>query len=279
MFISSGGQNEGDFAVENNVVEDCSSTAYSVIELDVISGAYKSLAFIGNRIIGCQGNKVVFLDSVPTYASGFYHFVDNIIEDSVGTEDFLVFNSYPFSTFERNLFINSTATSSVRLGPSFSSTEDLVPLPANYWGTFQNDVMDLRRTVFDGLTSPVTSVIDFMSVLASPALGSSIVNVSLPGLFLSDGSIGGFLTSGAYELDGKLDCSLAIFVAGNASLVLKPAVDITFQPGTALRVSDNAQVVMEGSDSLPIVLGAANESDWRGVLLDGNGIQDLPRAY
>jgi len=269
ILVSFGGVNPGDVVISDNIVEDCESMSYSAVQLIPRSTSFH---FRGNRISRCSGRQLVYLDSGSGYESVDFLFEENVFEDSAAQDEMAYFYDYPFTSFTKNLFDNCTAPVSVELEPTrFLSTNDLVYLPANHWGTFQDDIKGSRQTVRDGLTSEVTSVIDFVSVLVTASVDSAVEEVDFPGLFLPDGSIGGYLTSGDYELvAGDYTCSQTIYLTANATLLVNPGVTITFAPGAALYTAGDSQVSLEGTQDLPIVFQAQVDSDWRGVILNSN---------
>jgi len=169
-FQSAGGQDSDDsrLVVADNVIEDCDSPGYSTLALDV---RFNSLQFSGNRISRCVGLRLLWLDGTSDYENQHFVFEENTVEDSQASDEMILFYNYPLTSFQRNVFENCTATVSIRLDPSrFTSTDDLVVLPMNYWGVFQDDITGLRLTVRDGFTSSVTSVILFETVLVAPSI-------------------------------------------------------------------------------------------------------------
>lgn len=257
------------WTVGNNTITQCSSSSNPLLYLFHGGGFGTTADFSGNFIETCSAPILVNLRG-SFDSSAVAIFEQNEFFDCMGGEDLIHIEDYPFSSVSKNVFENSTATTSVRLDLSSSAESgSLVPLPMNYWGSFQDDITDLRTSIVDGFTTiEARAVVDFQSVLTGPSLTSVIQEIELPQLFLSDGSIGGILIDGTFTLPpGTYTCSLSLFVR-NATFNLQAGTSIEFAPLRGISVLSTGTLTASGSADLPIRLkNSTAMSSWSGILL------------
>ena len=279
MYIYGGGQfNAGEFTVMNNTMARCESSNYNIfVWLTHNYFGLVSQNVIKESSVYSSGRALMYLRGRSNYqTSASWNVTTNAIMNcTVGAgASALYFDNYPISRFESNTFENIIAadgSSSVTLNLVSSFTkEDHVYLPNNFWGEFQPDIVSIRSTVKDGLTTATGGIVDFVSVLEGPDLSGTTTNVSLPAFFLPDGSLGGIVSAGTtVELPaGKYNCTLSIIVEGDAELILEPGVAVSFLDNLALSVGQEGQLSASGTEAMPIILKSlSSDSSWEGLHL------------
>lgn len=154
----------------NNSITDCSYTNGRVIE---IYARGDGLSFVNNTINGNTANEIFLLHSSSLPTAESYFFSGNIAKNNIATNALLHLQSNPWTEFSGNIFINNTALRSVKISNmnDFSDDVNALRLPANYWGNFQNDIIDLRITVEDALINLNNKyVVDFNPILNGPSM-------------------------------------------------------------------------------------------------------------
>ncbi|KAL7481357.1 hypothetical protein ACHAW6_007040 [Cyclotella cf. meneghiniana] len=146
----------------NNTFESCSSSWYPIVQL---SSSTNTFSFKNNKILNNEAIYVVYLEGV-SYVQATSDFSENVAVGNTATNSLIFLSSYPWSSFTRNIFDNNTAPFSVETYmPSYSG---ILKLPFNFWGGFQADIIDLRRTVVDGFVRGSQPIADFDPVLSGP---------------------------------------------------------------------------------------------------------------
>ncbi|KAL7486589.1 hypothetical protein ACHAW6_012195, partial [Cyclotella cf. meneghiniana] len=251
----------GYVAVMNNTVRDC-STSSSVIELrsDLISSA-ASLVFRNNSIFNCKGLYILRIIGSPY--SNHDIFVENFASHNTATNSFLFVEDYPWSNFSLNVFENSTAPISVKIDMLSSYDKPMVPLPQNYWGLFQTDIIGPRNTVADGFVIASQPIVDFVSVLSASSIESDAIKVQVPGLFQSDGSLGGVISKDEsfVRFNTNFTANSSILVLG--VLKLGPNVTIKFADGCSIVVKEGGELSLDG-----VELNAQTSNGWGGIVLE-----------
>ena len=94
---------------------------------------------------------------------------------------------------------------------------------------------------------------------------SELISVDLPGLFRSDGTIGGLIRNGTLILsNGEYMANTTIIITGGGSLVVGPNANITFAPDRGILVSSSGKFSVDG----PSLLDSSNPPEsWVGILL------------
>jgi hypothetical protein len=267
IWVQGTGCHAGDLVVYNNTVEDSSSssTGYAILHLSVRYGQF--LEARGNIVRQCTaGNVLIYLQGSSNYLTGSTVFEKNAVINSVAVE-LLQLHTYPFSSIKQNLFINTTASVSVNLQTLQSgfTTSNMVDLPANYWGVFQDDLQGVRTTVKDGLKTSIHAVFMLKTILLDPLVNGPLIDVQLPGPILPDGSLGGVVWNGTFVLpSSEYNCSLSLIVLDNATLELSPDTIINFAPSRGIVV--HGSLVASGMENSPIFLRPLDGTWWRGLL-------------
>ena len=152
--------------VKNNTVKEC-STSSSVIELESSSNS-DMLAFINNFVIGCDGQYIFKV--IGSSSDNLSLFSNNTAFKNTATDSFLFLDEYPWLNFTENIFDNNTAPLSIKLDFSSDYDRPIVPLPLNYWGTFQSDIVGPRKAIADGLSISSQPIVAFVTVLSGPSI-------------------------------------------------------------------------------------------------------------
>lgn len=153
-------------SVFNNSIVNCRSTWHSIVEL--FSDSLNELHFENNQVVGNEGYHIFHIRGSSYFAAKSDIFSENVAKQNVGTGSFVLLSSYPWANFSRNVFVNNTAPFSIEV--NMSSYHGILTLPFNFWGLFQSDILDLRKTVIDGfahISQP--AIIDFNPVLSGPS--------------------------------------------------------------------------------------------------------------
>lgn len=158
--------NNGWTYISKNKLEDCNSPLYPVVSINAAAAA--EAHFENNTILHSEGKHIFYLVGSPDYDTDSYIFAGNTAAGNSGSSSFVSIAEYPW-IFTENIFVNNTSPISIEINmPSFS--HDIVHLPLNHWGLFQHDIIDLRRTVYDGFFDSFRQVIDFNPVLSGPSI-------------------------------------------------------------------------------------------------------------
>ena len=259
----------GIMALLNNVITNCNSTSNSYSDvspiLDVASTSDGSVVCVGNRVArSASAGALLTLTCGATSCT----FENNVVQECSGST-LVQFKDFPW-TFQRNLFVNTTAEWSVSIATqSPLSMKDTIALPANHWGVLQTDVSGPRLTVSDAFVLTEGPIVTFETVLSGPSTNSPLQIVSVPGGLLPDGTVGGLLDGNrTLKLpSGNYMCRLSFILRGNATLVFEGGVSIAFD---AVR-----GVVLLEDSSLVTATGAhrffnASASFWKGIVVDVN---------
>ena len=314
----------GAIHILNNNITKCKSSS-DVVNLYVYAG---SLHFANNTITENQGGYVFSLGAsqsgslqfsnntiLQNHAQTIFHLVGNsrtyittshvlgnIVSSNIGTEALLKLSGFPFGSFTENLFVNNSAPMSVEVNMP-DVHEDIIELPRNYWGEFQADVVDLRASVGDILTTKsLGPIVDFNPVLkdfsakryvrlvegviSGPPIYilpsnflSEQIPVNLPGLFMSDGSIGGLVRNKSFTLTGRhFIANMSIVIIDGGSLEIGANSTISFASSRAIVVKSSGKLDIAG----PTTLRAKDAKFWNGIhiqtsnttAIDGSFIRD-----
>lgn len=278
MILRASGRQQGEVVVANNTVQDCFSQQYELVSLEAYENA---LAFEDNHVLDSTGSRIIYIRGPRDYKTSDVFFRYNTVNNCTTTGDMILFDNFPFTQFTRNVFVNSTAQMAVSLGNSIqlADGDTLLSLPGNYWGVFQEDVVELRRRVQDGLRKDVSVVVEFESILIEPTVTSVVQNISLPGPFLSDGTVGGYVSSGTVVLREGTDyvASLSLFITGAASLSIEPGVSVSFAAETFLKLIGDGPFSIQGNATAPIYLRSQGEAEWGGLVLESG--EDFSISY
>ncbi|KAL3790397.1 hypothetical protein ACHAW5_008354 [Stephanodiscus triporus] len=280
-------RNEGDaIHILNNIITKCKPSS-DVVSLIFAAG---SLHFANNMIAENQGRHLFSLEAqqssgslqfanntiVQNHAMTIFYLMghsrtyittrnilSNVVSSNIGTEALLKLYGFPLGSFAENLFANNSAPMSVDVNMP-NHDEDTIELPRNYWGEFQADVVDLRASVGDILTTKsLGPIVDFNPVLKDFSPESDLIPVNLPGLFMSDGSIGGVVRNKSLTLaGGHFIANMSIVIIDGGSLEIGPNSTVSFALSRAIVVKNSGKLGIAG----PTTLRAKDASKfWNGI--------------
>jgi len=256
-------QNYAAAYVRNNTIAGCTATSssYPVVQLFAYTNI---LHFEGNTVHDNQGYYIFSLTGRSNFASMSYMFRRNIVYGNTGTNSLVYLNQYPWTSFDRNIFEDNDSPISVEVYmPSYQ--DDFISLRSNYWGNFQADITDLRETVIDAFVQTTGPIVDFDPLLSGPSIDSELISIELPGLFRSDGSVGGLVRNGTFVLsNAEYVANTTIIIAEGGHLTIGPNANISFASGRGILVGDSGKLSVDG----PALLDASNALEsWVGILL------------
>lgn len=95
---------------------------------------------------------------------------------------------------------------------------------------------------------------------------SDQISVDIPGLFRSDGSIGGLVRNETSVLsDGEYFANANIIISDGASLVIGDNSNITFTPDRGIIVKNTGKLTIDANDAPAMMSSSSPSEDWAGI--------------
>jgi len=266
-------------SVVDNSLSRCSSTTSSILYLNVAGASFE---FAHNVVTDSVASTVLHLESSSGTGASASIFEGNRVDHCDALSGTLLrIKGWMWHSIRRNTFVNCTGTNSIDLDLSAAhySTEDIVSLPENFWGTFQDDVLSVRDTVLDGFKDSKSPLIDFETVRSAVSDGSPLIAVALPFVIENGGgSIGGFLANGTHEIGpGLYECNDTLIVSGSSTLILSGGAQISFAENRGIVVHEKSTLRIDGDvgAGLHVLLQRqqAASGAWYGI--DSSSINNL----
>ncbi len=140
----------------SNMIYDCISSHEELLYLSSSSGRIR---FENNTVRDNihDNDELFFLQPNSANSAEHFTFSGNVIENNIANS-LVTISRFPLKTFINNIFLNNTAPLSIKLYNMIhpgvlNDIDNELRLPNNYWGNFQEDIVDQRSSIEDVLSN------------------------------------------------------------------------------------------------------------------------------